>query len=111
MSRSFAKLLASYKTYDPEVEGFGSPAKWKTAFRDRMNLGQARDALRGRCPRTVLGVPPNATWAEVTKAFRKRMLEVHPDRCQVTGLPPEDAHRLSQEAVAAYSVLADKFAR
>lgn len=102
---SFDKLFASYKTYDPSTEGFGNPDEWKSAFRERVTLGEAHEILRGKNPRVVLGVSARATQAEITKAWRRKMLEVHPDRCQTTGLTPEEAHRLSKEALAAYTIL------
>lgn len=102
---SFDKLFASYKTYDPATEGFGNPDEWKAAFRERVTLGEAHEILRGKNPRAILGVSARATKAEITKAWRRKMLEVHPDRIRVTGLSPEQAHRLSKEAVAAYTIL------
>jgi len=110
-ARKFSDIFSKYKTYDPEEEGFGSPEEWKGAFRERMGLSEARECLRDKSPRGVLGVGASATWAEITKAFRKRVLEVHPDRIAVTGLTPEEAHRLSKEVVAAYSILAEEFGK
>lgn len=109
--RSFKDLFASYKTYDPETEGFGTPEQWKSAFRERVSIGEARETLRDKSPRGILGVSATATWAEITKAFRKRIIEVHPDRISVTGLSPAEAHRLSKEVVAAYSLLAAEFGK
>jgi hypothetical protein len=109
--RSFQDLFAKYETYNPEVEGFGNPEQWKAAFQDRMNLGEARETLRGKGPRGILGVSATATWEEIAKAFKKRIIEVHPDRCKVTGLTVEEATRLSKEVVAAYSILADEFGK
>jgi len=109
--RGFKELFASYKTYDPETEGFGSKEEWKSAFQERMGLKEARETLRDRSPRAILGVSASATWAEITKAFRKRVLEVHPDRCKTTGLSQEEAHLRSKEVVAAYSILAEEFGK
>ncbi|MDD5008564.1 MAG: J domain-containing protein [Syntrophorhabdaceae bacterium] len=109
--RTFKDLFSSYKTYDPEEDGYGSKEEWKSAFSDRMGLKEARETLRDRSPRAILGVSVSASWAEITKAFKKRVMEVHPDRCKTTGLSPEEAHRLSKEVVAAYSILAEEFGK
>ena len=109
--RSFADLLSSYKTYDPELEGYGDPKQWREAFRARMGLEEAQEFLGAKSPREILGVLLTATWAEISRAFKKKIIEVHPDRCAVTGLSQEEAHRLSKEVVAAYSILAEEFGK
>ena len=31
-------FLDGYKTYDPSIEGYGNPEKWKHAFNQRMGM-------------------------------------------------------------------------
>jgi DnaJ like chaperone protein len=38
---------------------------------------------------TTLGVSPDATQAEIKKAYREKVAEYHPDKIQSKGLPPE----------------------
>ena len=49
-----------------------------------------------------LGVPPNATLAEIKSAYRKRAAALHPDRNR-----SEAAHAQFQEMQEAYEVLSD----
>jgi len=69
-----------YKTYDPEHEGYGSADDWRGEFRERMGLDEAKRRVGTGSPREILGVGLSATWEEVRRAYRKQVLEHHPDR-------------------------------
>lgn len=73
-------LLDGYKTYDPTVEGYGSPHEWKGAFGERMGLDEAKKEVGSDSPHGILGLSAQATWAEVKKAYRKLVMEHHPDK-------------------------------
>jgi hypothetical protein len=66
-----------------------------------MTMSQPRDA------RSVLGLPPTATAAEVRRAFRRLVLELHPDRHQGDA---RQAARL-RAVVEAYEEITGKSAR
>ncbi|MDQ3035292.1 MAG: J domain-containing protein, partial [Myxococcota bacterium] len=57
-----------------------------------------------RDARTVLGLPPSATPAQVRRAFRQLVLQLHPDRHQGD---PQQAARL-RAVVEAYEELTGK---
>jgi len=107
---SFADLEARYKRYDPSTEGYGDPNEWKDAFRERMGIDEAREVLKGYggTPRGILGVSISAGWEEIKKAFRRLVLENHPDR--VKGDKTAATETL-KKINAAYSVLAHEFGR
>lgn len=73
-------FLDGYKTYDPEEEGYGNPEQWRGEFRVTMGLGEAKEIIGSTPPREILGVAESAPWAEVRRAYKRRVLEVHPDR-------------------------------
>jgi molecular chaperone DnaJ len=57
-------------------------------------------------PRAELGVPPNASAAEVHRAFRRRLREHHPDtRPQQDGPTSSASDQALQRALAAYQTL------
>jgi len=61
-------------TYDPETEGYGSEESWKATF----NVKVGKDPEP--CPFASLGLPTDASFADVKKAYRKYQLQCHPDR-------------------------------
>jgi hypothetical protein len=77
--KTWAEMMAGYKTYNPEVEGYGSSADWKSNFQETMGFQEAILVVPG-CPRTILGVSKEATWDQIKAAYRKAALESHPDR-------------------------------
>jgi len=55
-----------------------------------------------RSPYDVLGVRENSPWSEVKSAYRKAMMDLHPDRVSQTGIDPRTATTRTQEVNAAY---------
>jgi DnaJ-domain-containing protein 1 len=72
--------MPNYKTYDPQVEGLGNPAEWEAAFKGRMGLGEAKRTMGNDSPRGILGVAANATWDMIKSAYRKLVMQHHPDK-------------------------------
>lgn len=96
-------FLDGYKTYDTS-EGFGSAAQWRKAFNARMSKDEATAILdeQEKSPWQLLEVPPGASKTEIKKAFRKLMMEWHPDLNQHR---LEEAEAKSKAIIAAYSLL------
>jgi curved DNA-binding protein CbpA len=56
-------------------------------------------------PYSVLGVPPTATQAEITHAYRRHLRDYHPDRR--AGDPNSGADERLRQILTAYAVLRD----
>ncbi len=99
--------------YDPDVEGFGTPDQWKAAFNERMGFEEAERVVRAqsRSPREILGVGLSATWGEIAKAYRRKVVECHPDRIAITGMTAAEANEALKRVNAAYSLLAREFGK
>lgn len=82
MSKTKAKkgFLDGYKTYDPKVEGYGSPHDWKDSFHERMGIDEARRVVNKKSPYDILGVTKESTWDQIKKAFRQLAMQHHPDK-------------------------------
>lgn len=108
---SFDQIDAKRKRYNPEVEGYGNAHEWMGAFYARMGFEEAQEVLYGkeRSPREILGVPFEATWKQITSAYRKLAMQVHPDRIALTGMTHDAATEAFKELTAAYSILAHEF--
>ena len=95
-----------YKTYDPKKEGYGNPRDWNSSFHERMNTEEAAEYLQDTDPYKVLGVPRDATLSMVQKAFRKLLMQWHPDK------NPDQiklATQKTQKIIAAYTIIKDNF--
>lgn len=110
--KTFADIDAARKRYSPEVEGYGDASEWRDAFRERMGFEEAERIIHGQdqSPREILGVKLRATWAEIKSAYRKLVLEFHPDR--VTGeVAKIKAEEMLKRINAAFAVLAHEFGK
>ena len=120
--RTFADIAAARKKYNPEVEGYGTPAQWQQAFYQRMGFEEAQRVrakaqgngtwrseyrIIGEMAGEVLG--ENSMWGEIKAAFRKAALNCHPDRAKGNGMSEESAKVKFQEVQAAYAILAERY--
>lgn len=106
--RSFADLFARYKTYDPEVEGYGNEQQWSQQFHERMGFEEAEAIIKanvdGKTPYEILGVTTTATVDDIKKAYRKQALLVHPDYANANGMTKEQAESAFKKLQAAYTI-------
>jgi DnaJ-class molecular chaperone len=92
-----------YKTYDTS-KGFGSAREWKKTFYERMTGEEATKIISDQAdtPHQILGVPQNATQQEIKTAFRKLVMQWHPDK------NPDrvaEAEEMTKKIIAAYTIL------
>ena len=99
MKRGF---LDGYKTYTGPS---GNPREWRAAFAATMGLDEARERVGKQSPWQILNVAVGATWSQITTAYRKAMIAVHPDRSAFHGLSYEVATERTKIVTAAYTVL------
>lgn len=66
-----------YETYDPKVEGYGSPGQWQAIFEAAIG---ANGEIKTEELAEKLGVPAEASWVEIKRAYRKQLLRLHPDQ-------------------------------
>lgn len=96
-------FLDGYKTYNTS-KGFGHEKQWQNSFRERMSEEEAEEILstHEQSAHEILDVSKTATKSEIKKAFRKLIIEWHPDRNQhrIT-----EAEEMSKKIIAAYSLL------
>ena len=97
-------LLDGYATYNPAVEGYGSPDEWKDSFRERIGLNEARETFGASDPLKFFGLPVGATWKEIKVAFRKMAIVWHPDHNR-----GPDAQAMMRKINAAYTILEDQY--
>ena len=90
-----------YKTYDPEVEGYGNASQWRDAFNERMGWEEATIILGDTDPYTILELQHNATFEEIKKQYRKMAKKWHPDK----NPDNPEAEAKFKEAAEAYDVL------
>lgn len=96
-------FMDGYKTYNPEVEGYGNASSWKQAFNHRMGYEEARTILSNDDAYSILGIVVGATLDEIKKAFRKMAMIWHPDRNKDV-----DTTAKMQKIIAAYTFLTSK---
>ena len=96
-------FMDGYKTYKPEVEGYGDESAWKQAFNHRMGYAEAKTILSDENPYSILGLGFGATLDEIKKAFRKLAMIWHPDKNQGV-----DTTAKMQKIIAAYTFLNSK---
>jgi len=102
MAKEKKGFLEGYKTYDPKVEGYGSPSQWKSSFNKRMNFDEAKLILNEDDPYSILGVDRSSTMDVIKKMFRKLALVNHPDKNPGN---EKDATTKMQKIIAAYTVI------
>ncbi len=59
---------------------------------------------------TAIGVPRSASDADVKKAYRRKAMELHPDKIQAKGLPPEFV-KISNDQLAMVNTAYDRICR
>jgi DnaJ-class molecular chaperone len=96
-------FLDGYETYNTG-NGFGNAQKWRKAFFQRMSKEEAEMLLKAtpETPYTLLGITPNATPSQIKAAFRKKIMEWHPDK---NSHRLGEAEAMSKQIIAAYSML------
>jgi DnaJ domain len=82
-------FLEGYKTYNPDVEGYGDEASWRAEFKWRMGLDAAREAVGSKSPLAILFgelLPTGWSartlqdqWKEIKSTYRKLARQYHPD--------------------------------
>lgn len=93
-------FMDGYKTYDPEVEGYGNSSEWKKAFNFRMGYNEAKNILSDDDPYSILEISKSASLEQIKKAFRKMAMKWHPDKN--IGI---DTTEKMQKIIAAYTFL------
>jgi DnaJ-class molecular chaperone len=93
-------FMDGYKTYNPEVEGYGNAENWKQAFNHRMGFNEAKTILSNDDPYSILGILATATLAEIKSAYRKMAMIWHPDRN-----PGVNTTAKMQKIIAAYTFI------
>lgn len=73
-------FTSGYKTYNPEVEGYGNPWDWKNTFYERMSREEAEKELKDTDPWNILGINKGASKSEIKKAYYREAMKWHPDR-------------------------------
>jgi DnaJ-class molecular chaperone len=96
-----------FKKYDPEVEGYGNKKQWQRAFSSRMGFDEATRIIEEQpmTPWEILGVPKHATATEIKVAYRKAVMEWHPDR---NSHREEEATEMMKKINASYTILTEK---
>lgn len=104
-------FMDGYRTYNPEVEGYGNATEWRAAFNATMGTDEARRVMGDETPEAVLGVDRGAAWTVIVKAYRARLVECHPDRCAIHGLPVDVATERAKRITAAFTLLKDRYGK
>jgi DnaJ-class molecular chaperone len=113
MPKAKKGFLDGYKTYDPETEGYGSPAQWRAAFAHRMSQEEAEEVFVGKQygPWAVLGVPEGSPWKVVKSTFRRLSMACHPDRCILNNMTKVEAEEKFKELTAAFTLIDNEYTR
>lgn len=103
MAKAKRGFAEGYKTYD-DSEGRGSKWEWIKSFHDRMNIDDATRIMNDQdlSPWEILGVSRSATESEIKAAFRKLIIQWHPDRNPHRIV---EAEAMSKKIIAAYTIL------
>lgn len=103
MAKTKRGLLDGYNTYDTS-KGFGNVDEWQDTFYQRMTGDEAKATLRDYPddPHQILGISKSASKAEIKSAFRKLIMEWHPDK---NPHRLEQAEAITKRIIAAYTIL------
>lgn len=103
MAKKKRGFLDGYKTYDTST-GFCHAGQWRGAFGQRMGRDEAEAIIKSKdkTPWEILGVAQNASPQEITKAYRAKMMEWHPDR---NPHREAEAVEMSKAINAAYEII------
>jgi DnaJ like chaperone protein len=86
---AYASIKQSFA--DNHQQGFQGTYTYQNAYsqfgRERFEQQRQEDLLKKYSD--VLGISPDASWAEIKKAYRKLMKEYHPDKIASEGMPKE----------------------
>lgn len=104
--------------YNPEVEGYGSPREWKSAFDTVMGIDEAHEQQKTWKPGTgawgILGVAMEATWEEIRAAWGKLVREWFPEERTNAQTGEKYWHgdmKRYKDIQAAYAILKRKFGK
>ena len=87
--------------YRPYQGPRGDAQSWLKAVKTRLGLEAAAETLHGRGPWAILGLFDGCTWSDVKSAYRRLVMQFHPDK-------GGDPVRF-REVQAAYEILEHKF--
>jgi hypothetical protein len=94
------------KTYDTS-EGHGNPAEWRNNFFERLGIDKAKEVLGADDPLTLLGITClMPSWEQICKAYRKLILQCHPDR-NLTDV--EECLQKAKKVNAAMEILENRY--
>lgn len=73
------------RRYNPEVEGYGNPAQWRSAFNVRMGLDKAQARMGKESPWTIFGVSKSEgytqiTWKTIKRAYFRLVKQYYPEQ-------------------------------
>lgn len=99
------RFLDGYETYDT-TRGLGSAKKWRSAFYDRIDKKEAARILKNteQSPYELLELSLGASKEEIKKAYRKMLMQWHPDLNQHR---IEEAEQMTKKIIAAYSLISE----
>lgn len=96
-----------FKKYDPTTEGYGNKRQWQRVFSERMGFDEATRIIKDQemSPWEILGIAQGATATEIKVAYRKLVMQWHPDRNSHREL---EATEMMKKINAAYTILTEK---